>query len=297
MTENNTTTSSDSRLRAVPVQPIEISDGVLLVRGNMAVKLSGRGGRSRSDCPDRGRGRGGDAAGTHQPLRRLDRPGAEELVKILAARACSSPATRSRCPPRTVRPRRRSSTGSSASEADQVAARLARAVSPSSVSIASPASSSGPFPTAASRGWPLWTIPCCAPTPFPVTPSRPKGGPAGTGAFRAMGTALDEGLDCVVATADFSGQQLLRHWNSWCVNRGCTFLPVMLDKGIGCVGPLVVPGETACYECLRARENSNLEDPETRRAAENLVAVVRRSDSMVSSHPWPRSWATSPPWN
>lgn len=73
---------------------------------------------------------------------------------------------------------------------------------------------------------------------------------------------------CIVATSDFGGQQLMRDWNRHCVKEGIQFLPVVLQDLIGHVGPLVVPGETPCLECLRARENSHMEDPETKRAAE-----------------------------
>jgi thiazole/oxazole-forming peptide maturase SagC family component len=46
------------------------------------------------------------------------------------------------------------------------------------------------------------------------------------------------------------------------------FLPVVLQDLIGTVGPLVIPGESACLECLRARENAHMDDPEKRRASE-----------------------------
>lgn len=78
-----------------------------------------------------------------------------------------------------------------------------------------------------------------------------------------------EPLHCVVATSDFGGAHLMREWNRYCVEENHNFLPVVLQHLIGYVGPLVVPGETACYECLRARQNSHLEDPETSRAAEH----------------------------
>jgi thiazole/oxazole-forming peptide maturase SagC family component len=51
---------------------------------------------------------------------------------------------------------------------------------------------------------------------------------------------------------------------------------------IGSVGPLVVPGDTACYECLRARENANLADPQLARASE-AGAFQRRA--VTGFHP------------
>jgi molybdopterin-synthase adenylyltransferase len=70
---------------------------------------------------------------------------------------------------------------------------------------------------------------------------------------------------CLVATCDFGGVQLMNRWNKFCLEGGCHFLPVVLQDLIGYVGPLVIPGETACYECLNARWNSNAEEPEPRR--------------------------------
>jgi bacteriocin biosynthesis cyclodehydratase domain-containing protein len=74
---------------------------------------------------------------------------------------------------------------------------------------------------------------------------------------------------CLVATSDFGGMHLLREWNEYCVEESRNFLPVVLQNAVGYVGPLVVPGETACYECLRARQNSHMADPESQRAAEH----------------------------
>jgi bacteriocin biosynthesis cyclodehydratase domain-containing protein len=76
---------------------------------------------------------------------------------------------------------------------------------------------------------------------------------------------------CLVATTDFGGQQLLREWNRRCVATRTPFLPVVLQDLVGTVGPLVIPGESACLECLRARENAQMEDPEARRAAEHAA--------------------------
>jgi molybdopterin-synthase adenylyltransferase len=76
---------------------------------------------------------------------------------------------------------------------------------------------------------------------------------------------------CLVATSDFGGQHMIRRWNRYCVEKRIQFLPVVLQDLIGYVGPLVVPGESACLECLRARENSHMADPETQRAAEYVA--------------------------
>jgi bacteriocin biosynthesis cyclodehydratase domain-containing protein len=80
----------------------------------------------------------------------------------------------------------------------------------------------------------------------------------------AMGTweaaASRRAPDCLVATSDFGNQHLLRAWNRLCVERNLHFMPVLLQDLIGYVGPLVVPGRTACLECVRSRQNSNRDD-------------------------------------
>jgi molybdopterin-synthase adenylyltransferase len=78
-------------------------------------------------------------------------------------------------------------------------------------------------------------------------------------------------LSCVVATSDFGGMHLLRQWNEFCVEERRVLLPVVLQDFVGYVGPLVVPGETACYECLRGRQNANMQDPEAQRLPERLA--------------------------
>ncbi|GAA4971182.1 TOMM precursor leader peptide-binding protein [Pseudonocardia tropica] len=72
----------------------------------------------------------------------------------------------------------------------------------------------------------------------------------------------------LIATTDFGGLRMLRWWNEQAVAHNWHFLPVALRDLIGYVGPFVVPGETACYECLRARQNSHLADPPLHRATE-----------------------------
>ncbi len=76
------------------------------------------------------------------------------------------------------------------------------------------------------------------------------------------------GVWCVVPASGFGGAHAFRAWNRLCLRQRWHLFPVLLQDLIGYVGPLVVPYETACYECLRVRENSNLANPELRRAAE-----------------------------
>jgi bacteriocin biosynthesis cyclodehydratase domain-containing protein len=77
--------------------------------------------------------------------------------------------------------------------------------------------------------------------------------------------------DCLVATSDYGALQVMRELNRFCVAQRQHFFPVVLQDVFGYVGPLVVPGQTACFECLRARQNANMDDPATVRAAESAA--------------------------
>lgn len=83
-------------------------------------------------------------------------------------------------------------------------------------------------------------------------------------------------LHCVIATSDFGVSEGLRLWNRFCVGRHIPFLPVVQHDLVGTVGPLVMPGETPCYECLRARESSHVDDPTAHRAAEQTATEGQR---------------------
>jgi molybdopterin-synthase adenylyltransferase len=94
--------------------------------------------------------------------------------------------------------------------------------------------------------------------------------------------ASRESIDCVVGTCDHGGMHWLRHWNQVCMVNRLNFYPVALRNLIGYIGPYVVPGETACFECLRARQNSHLARPQEDRAVEN---VAFETQGVVSFHP------------
>ena len=91
-----------------------------------------------------------------------------------------------------------------------------------------------------------------------------------------------ESVGCVVATSDFGGLHFMRRWNELCVEHGRRFLPVVLQDLVGHVGPLVVPGETPCFECAYLRRNAQQEEPMWHRASE-LVAL--EGQSIVGYHP------------
>lgn len=65
-------------------------------------------------------------------------------------------------------------------------------------------------------------------------------------------------VDCLVATSEFGAFHFMRKWNKFCVTNNCKFLPVLFDNLIGYVGPLVIPQETACFECFLNRRKSSI---------------------------------------
>ena len=89
-------------------------------------------------------------------------------------------------------------------------------------------------------------------------------------------------VNCVIATSDFGGLSLLREWNQFCVDRKIFFMPVVLQDQVGYVGPLVIPGETACLECLLARQDSHRSDSERSRSIEESA---HEGQSVIGFHP------------
>ena len=66
-----------------------------------------------------------------------------------------------------------------------------------------------------------------------------------------------QSIKCLVVTSDFGGPSSFREWNQFCVDNQLSFLPVYLKDEVGFIGPLVIPGETSCFECFLARDKSN----------------------------------------
>jgi bacteriocin biosynthesis cyclodehydratase domain-containing protein len=96
-----------------------------------------------------------------------------------------------------------------------------------------------------------------------------------------------EEVDCLVACSDIGGQYLLRRWNEFCINKDIPFMPVYLQDLIGYIGPFVISKEAPCLECLRARQNSHFDNSELYRGSE-LYGGVGQSipdyhDAMIST--------------
>lgn len=66
------------------------------------------------------------------------------------------------------------------------------------------------------------------------------------------------------------------------MNRTVRFLPVLLKNMIGYVGPMVIPGETACYECLVSRQRSHSVYPDAELRADDVAYAGQMA---VGFHP------------
>ena len=69
--------------------------------------------------------------------------------------------------------------------------------------------------------------------------------------------AKPDDFGCLIGTSDFGGSHLFKEWNHLCVKNKLFFFPILLQDQIGYVGPLVVPDQTACYECFLSRQHSH----------------------------------------
>lgn len=87
---------------------------------------------------------------------------------------------------------------------------------------------------------------------------------------------------CVVATSPFGNLRALLDCNRACLERQQRFLPVWLQNSVGYVGPLVLPGETACLDCARTRWNAGLDDSLARAAVDDVPPDAQR---LIGFHP------------
>jgi len=88
--------------------------------------------------------------------------------------------------------------------------------------------------------------------------------------------------ECIIATSDFGGQSLLSEWNQYCIEKNIHFMPIVLQNMIGYVGPIVIPCETACLECLRLRQDSHFKNPKLHRLTEDYMV---EGQAVVGFHP------------
>ena len=82
-------------------------------------------------------------------------------------------------------------------------------------------------------------------------------------------TAAGGKSDCHVVCSDFGGLILMRDWNRTAVASNIVFYPIVLQDEVASLGPLVVPGEGPCFECLWLRQSANLDEDARQRADES----------------------------
>lgn len=88
---------------------------------------------------------------------------------------------------------------------------------------------------------------------------------------------------CVVGCVEFGEIRALDVWNSQCIAADLPFLPVAVrGDSAGTVGPLVVPGETACWHCVMAREEAPRMDAP---AIERSATAKLRQQFTQGQHP------------
>jgi thiazole/oxazole-forming peptide maturase SagC family component len=81
--------------------------------------------------------------------------------------------------------------------------------------------------------------------------------PAPSELTRWEATLSSRDYTAIIATSDFGDVESMRHWNRICVARKLHFMPVLLRGLMGFIGPITIPQDSACYECLWTRESSN----------------------------------------
>ncbi len=96
------------------------------------------------------------------------------------------------------------------------------------------------------------------------------------------GELPSKSLDCLVATSDFCARLTFQEINKFSVENKIHFLPVFLQNLIGYIGPFVIPGETACFECLIARQDANLEATNDHRQVEDFAF---EGQDVIGFHP------------
>jgi bacteriocin biosynthesis cyclodehydratase domain-containing protein len=76
--------------------------------------------------------------------------------------------------------------------------------------------------------------------------------------LQASGLEGSGAADLLVACADAPARSLFSQVNTFALSAGRPWLRVAAHGGQAWLGPLVLPGETACFACLEAREQANV---------------------------------------
>jgi bacteriocin biosynthesis cyclodehydratase domain-containing protein len=113
----------------------------------------------------------------------------------------------------------------------------------------------------------------------------------GIGTVRRDGWRSSAAADLVVVTPAADQVDALLAWNRHALDAELRWLPVLpFDGRFAAVGPLVVPDESCCYECLLLRRAANLEygddlpEIEAAPVAAEGGAVLERLSASVAAH-------------
>ncbi len=85
--------------------------------------------------------------------------------------------------------------------------------------------------------------------------------------------------DLVILCLEKPDHSMCRWVNQACVERGIPWVAAYLSAVEAVIGPMVVPGETACYECYHLRRQSNQDRLEERQTVEQYLEQHRAERS------------------
>ena len=286
------TAATGPRLRALRVQLIELDDGVLVKRGRVEFRVGGPRAAEVVQLLLLTALDGATRAELCEPFAGPDRPAVERLIGELEARRILVPADEQRAAAGGTPAGEETTNDVFAWHFGETGEALAERLSARRISIMGVNAVSRQLAASLTAGGVHGIEVVDYPLLANLRMFDDRGLPDPQGWAQAGVTPVPyeqwlaaedpERPTTLVATTDFGGLQVLRWWNEQAVRRDWHFLPVALKDLVGYVGPLVVPGETACYECLRARQNSHLDDPELRRAGE---AVAFEGQAATGFHP------------
>jgi bacteriocin biosynthesis cyclodehydratase domain-containing protein len=100
----------------------------------------------------------------------------------------------------------------------------------------------------------------------------------------ALRQQLDHGSDLVLLALPRPLPAVLSVANELCLSQGVPLLPVVIDGGEAVIGPTVLPGRSACYECYKQRLLTNAASPDDDAA---YLAYLDQSAEGAPLAEWP----------
>lgn len=68
--------------------------------------------------------------------------------------------------------------------------------------------------------------------------------------------------DFVVVSSDYNNHFLFSEVNSMCIEHNREWLRILIDEDCAEIGPLFIPSQTCCYDCMNYRAESNMTESE-----------------------------------